>query len=175
MRTSSTYLTGACPACRSPMRLGWSQRDEFIAFDFSRPSPPIGGSITGMSDGLAAPPFPPSLASDPTLFLGIWLAGDPDVVEITGGGAEFGNKRPLTLEGGKVGGTPGVYVVSTARLRPLEGTIFRVTITARALSRNPTLPPMPAIPTPTTCPRPARAAGLSCCMSQRQRLGRPRD
>ena len=122
-------LDGRLPGLPVAMRLGWSQRDEFIAFDFSRPSPPIGGSITGMSDGLAAPPFPPSLASDPTLFLGIWLAGDPDVVEITGGGAEFGNKRPLTLEGGKVGGTPGVYVVSTARLRPLEGTIFRVTIT----------------------------------------------
>ena len=31
----------------------------FIAADFARPSPPIGGSISGMSDGLAAPPFPP--------------------------------------------------------------------------------------------------------------------
>ena len=25
----------------------------------------------------------PGLASDPTLYLGIWLAGDPDVVEIS--------------------------------------------------------------------------------------------
>ena len=122
-------LDGRLPGLPVAMRLGWSQREEFIAADFARPSPPIGGSIAGMSDGLAAPPFPPGLASDPTLFLGIWLAGDPDVVEISGGGAQFGNARPLTLEGGKVGGTPGVYLVSTARIRPLEGTIFSVTIT----------------------------------------------
>ena len=122
-------LDGRLPGLPVAMRLGWSQREEFIAADFARPSPPIGGSIAGMSDGLAAPPFPPGLASDPTLFLGIWLAGDPDVVEISGGGAQFGDARPLTLEGGKVGGTPGVYLVSTARHRPLEGTIFSVTIT----------------------------------------------
>ena len=122
-------LDGRLPGLPVAMRLGWSQREEFIAADFARPSPPIGGSISGMSDGLAAPPFPPGLASDPTLFLGLWLAGDPDVVEISGGGAQFGDARPLTLEGGKVGGTPGVYLVSTARLRPLEGTIFSVTIT----------------------------------------------
>ena len=122
-------LDGRLPGLPVAMRLGWSQREEFLAADFARPSPPIGGSIAGMSDGLAAPPFPPGLASDPTLYLGIWLAGDPDVVEISGGGAQFGDARPLTLEGGKVGGNPGVYVVSTARLRPLEGTIFSVTIT----------------------------------------------
>ena len=34
----------------------------------------------------------------------------------------------LPLDGGKVGGTPGVYFVSLARLRPLEGTIFSATI-----------------------------------------------
>ena len=122
-------LDGRLPGLPVAMRLGWSQRAEFIAADFARPSPPIGGSISGMSDGLAAPPFPPGIAADPTLFLGIWLAGDPDVVEISGGGTQFGDARPLTLEGGKVGGTPGVYLVSTERLRPLEGTIFSVTIT----------------------------------------------
>ena len=122
-------LDGRLPGLPVAMRLGWSQRAEFIAADFARPSPPIGGSIAGMSDGLAVPPFPPGLASDPTLFFGVWLAGDPDVVEISGAGAQFGNKRPLTLDAGKVGGDPGVYLVSTARLRTLEGTIFGVTIT----------------------------------------------
>ena len=122
-------LDGRLPGLPVAMRLGWSQREEFLAADFARPSPPIGGSIAGMSDGLAAPPFPPALASDPTLYLGIWLAGDPDVVEISGGGAQFGDARPLTLDAGKVGGNPGIYLVSTGRLRPLEGTIFRVTIT----------------------------------------------
>ena len=122
-------LDGRLPGLPVAMRLGWSQREEFIAADFARPSPPIGGSIAGMSDGLAAPPFPPGLASDPTLFLGIWLAGDPDVVEISGGGAQFGDARPLTLDAGKVGGDPGVYLVSNTRLRPLEGTVFSATIT----------------------------------------------
>ena len=118
-------LDGRLPGLPVAMRLGWSQREVFIAADFARPSPPIGGSIAGMSDGLAAPPFPPGLASDPTLYLGIWLDGDPDVVEISGGGAQFGDARPLTLDAGKA----GVYVVSTDRLRALEGTIFSVTIT----------------------------------------------
>ena len=122
-------LDGRLPGLPVAMRLGWSQREEFLAADFDRPLPPLGGSIAGMSDGLAAPPFPPGIASDPTLFLGIWLAGDPDVVEISGAAAQFGDARPLTLEGGKVGGDPGVYLVSTARLRPLEGTIFSATIT----------------------------------------------
>ena len=125
----ANVLDGRLPGLPVAMRLGWSQREEFIAADFARPSPPIGGSIAGMSDGLAAPPFPPGLASDPTLFLGLWLAGDPDVVEISGRGAQFGDARPLTLDGGKVGGNPGVYFVSLARLRPLEGTIFSATIT----------------------------------------------
>ena len=126
-------LDGRLPGLPVNMRLGWSQREDFIAADFARPSPPIGGSIAGMSDGLAAPPFPPGLASDPTLFLGVWLAGDPDVVELSGGGVQFGNQRSLTLDAGKVGGTPGVYLVSTARLRPLEGTIFSATITGPRL------------------------------------------
>ncbi len=122
-------LDGRLPGLPVAMRLGWSQTRTFTKLDFDRPLPPLGGSVAGLSGGLAAPPFPPGLASDPTLFLGIWLAGDPDVVEISGGGAQFGNKRPLSIDAGKVGGNPGVYVVSTARLRPLEGTIFSATIT----------------------------------------------
>ena len=124
----ANVLDGRLPGLPIVMRLGWSQSRMFTELDFDRPSPPIGGSISGMSDGLAAPPFPPGIDSDPTLFLGIWLAGDPDVVEITGGGAEFGDARPLTLDG-----DAGVYVVSTGRLGPLEGTIFSVTITGPRL------------------------------------------
>ena len=121
-------LGGRLPGLPVAMRLGWSQREDFIAFDFTRPSPPIGGSVAGMSDGLSAPPFPPSLASDPTLYLGIWLAGDPDVVEISGGGVQFGNQRSLTIDG-----DVGVYFVSTDRLGPLAGTIFSITLTAPRL------------------------------------------
>ena len=121
-------LDGRLPGLPVAMRLGWSQTRTFTELDFDRPLPPVGGSIAGMSDGLPAPPFPPGLASDPTLFFGVWLAGDPDVVEISGAGAQFGGKRTLSINTGKVGGEPGHYVVSTARLRPIEGTIFSVTI-----------------------------------------------
>ena len=73
---------GRLPGPPVVMRLGWSQSRAFTESHFDRPLPPIGGSVTGASDGLAAPPFPPALASDPTLFLGIWLAGDPDIAEL---------------------------------------------------------------------------------------------
>ena len=121
-------LDGRLPGLPVAMRLGWSQTRTFTELDFDRPLPPVGGSVAGLSDRLAAPPFPPGLASDPTLFFGIWLAGDPDVVEISGAGAQFGGKRPLSINTGKVGGEPGHYVVSTARLSPIEGTILSVTI-----------------------------------------------
>ena len=170
-------LDGRLPGLPVAMRLGWSQREEFIAADFARPSPPIGGSIAGMSDGLATPPFPPSLASDPTLFLGLWLAGDPDVVEISGGGAQFGDARPLTLEGGKVGAIPGSTWFRPRGFARSKERFSASRSPAHALLRNPILPTMPAIRTPTMCPRPAWAAGLPCCCMrrQRQRLGRHRD
>ena len=145
-------LDGRLPGLPVAMRLGWSQRAEFHReLDFARPSPPIGGSIAGMSDRLAAPPFPPGLASDPTLFLGIWLEGDPEVVSKLSGGAQFGNKLPLTIADGKVGGTAGVYRVTTARLRPiLKVQFFPSRSPARALSWNLTFSPIPAIPMPIT-------------------------
>ena len=37
-------LDGRLPGLPIVMRLGWSQREVFIAADFARPSPPIGGS-----------------------------------------------------------------------------------------------------------------------------------
>ena len=112
-------LDGRLPGPPVAMRLGWSQTPTFTVLDFNRP--PMGGSVAGMSDGLAAPPFPPALDTDPTLYLGLWLAGDPEGVEIRG--AEFGVKRALT-----VNGVAGVYRVSAARLGPLAGTVISVTI-----------------------------------------------
>ena len=148
-----------------------------------RPSPPIGGSVvTGMSDGLAAAAVPARhLDSDPTLFLGIWLAGDPDVVEISGGRirslATSATAHPRRRQGGRHPRRLLGFDRPACR-HPLEGDDLQGVSRspARALSRNLTLPPMSAIPTPTTCPRPAAwAAGLPCCMRQRRRLERPRD
>ena len=124
--------TGACPACRSPMRLGWSQRAEFHReLDFARPlTAHRRFSIAGMSDGLASAAVPARPRVGPNVVLGN-LAGRRSRC----GGDQPAAARSLAMQtaalpsiGGKVGGEPGHYVVSTARLRPLEGTIFSVTI-----------------------------------------------
>ena len=108
-------LDGRLPGAPVAMRLGWSQTRMFTELDFDRPLPPIGGSISGMSDGLAAPPFPPGLAGDPTLFLGIWLAGDPDVAELPAGFA-VADKSAITVDG-----AAGVYFASTERVAGVRG------------------------------------------------------
>ena len=114
-------LDGRLPGLPVAMRLGWSQSRMFTELDFDRPLPPIGGSIAGMSDGLAAPPFPPAIASDPTLFLGIWLAGDPDVAELPAGFA-VADKSAITVDG-----AAGVYFASTERLpASVAGDVFKV-------------------------------------------------
>ena len=148
-------LDGRLPGLPVAMRLGWSQSRMFTELDFDRPLPPIGGSIAGMSDGLAAPPFPPAIASDPTLFLGIWLAGDPDVAELPAGFA-VADKSAITVDG-----AAGVYFASTERLpASVAGDVFKVFLVGdRALSRNPILPPIPAIPMRITSPRPRPAPG----------------
>ena len=80
------------PAPPVEMRLGWSQTTDFSELDFDRPNQPVGGSATGTSYGVTAPPFPPGLVADTNLFFGFWLAGDPDIVEFrqtTGGITEW--------------------------------------------------------------------------------------
>ena len=117
----ANVLDGRLPGLPIAARLGWSQSRMFTELDFDRPLPPIGGSIAGMSDGLVAPPFPPGLASDPTLYLGIWLAGDPDVAELPAGFA-VADKSAITVDG-----AAGVYFASTERLpASVAGDVFKV-------------------------------------------------
>ena len=101
---------GRLPGPPVAMRLGWSQTRTFTALDFDRPTPPIGGSVSGLSSGLAIPPFPPALDTDASLFLGIWLAGDPGIAELPSGFA-VADKSALTVDG-----TPGHYFASAMRL-----------------------------------------------------------
>ena len=103
------------------MRLGWSQSRMFTERNFDRPLPPLGGSVAGLSGGLVAPTFPPGIASDPTLYLGIWLAGDPDVAELPAGFA-VADKSAITVDG-----AAGVYFASTERLpASVAGDVFKV-------------------------------------------------
>ena len=121
---------GRLPGPPVAMRLGWSQTPTFTALDFNRP--PMGGSAAGMSDGLAAPRFPPALASDRTLYLGLWLAGDPDIAELPDGFPAAG-KQARTVDG-----TAGHYYPSSSRLAAsVAGTGYRVVITGpRILTEN---------------------------------------
>ena len=121
-------LGGRLPGRPVNMRLGWAQARTFTELDFDRPLPPLGGSVAGLSDGLAAPPFPPGIAGDPTLYLGIWLAGDPDVAELPAGFA-VADKSAITVDG-----TAGVYFVSTARLpASVAGDVFKVFLVGERL------------------------------------------
>ena len=125
-------IGGRLPGPPVAMRLGWSQSRNFVALDFNRPSPPIGGSVAGTSQGLAAPPFPPALDTDPTLYLGIWLAGEPNIAELPAGFA-VADARPLVVDGAQ-----GRYYPSAARLpASVVGTVYRIVIRGpRILTEN---------------------------------------
>ena len=76
-------VDGRLPAAAVAMRLGWSQSRVFVEGTFIRANNhPIDGAADGTTLGLNVPPFPPALASDSSLYLGIWLAGDPDLQAI---------------------------------------------------------------------------------------------
>ena len=104
------------------MRIGWNQSRNMNAAVFTRANThPIDGAAMGMTSGLAAPPFPPALASDPTLYLGLWLAGDSEVAVLPET-IDAGSKRALS-----VNGTAGHYYTSSARLpASTSGSVYRV-------------------------------------------------
>ena len=124
---------GRLPGPPIAMRLGWNQSRTMTAAVFTRANDhPIDGAVSGMSDGLAAPPFPPALDTDPSLYLGIWLAGDPDIADIPSG-FPVADKRALTVDG-----TAGHYFPSSNRLAAsVTGTVYRIVIAGpRILTEN---------------------------------------
>ena len=104
------------------MRIGWNQSRTMIAAVFTRANDhPIDGVAVGMTSGLAAPPFPPALAADPTLYAGIWISGDPDIAALPSA-FDASDKQALS-----VGGVAGHYFASTERLpASTSGNIYRV-------------------------------------------------
>ena len=124
---------GRLPGPPVAVRLGWSQSRTMSAAVFTRAGQhPIDGAEVGTSSGVTVPPFPPALDTDPTLYLGLWTPGDPDVEEIAGG-IGFAGKAPLT-----VNGVAGHYRTSSLRLpATVVGTTIRlVTGGARILTEN---------------------------------------
>ena len=120
---------GRLPGPPVVMRIGWSQSRSFNALDFNRPLPPIGGSVSGRSSGVPAPPFPPALDTDPTLYMGLWFEGDPTVVEVHAGDTDVSrhfptaDKRALVVDG-----TAGHYYPSNMRFEAQEGTEYVVVV-----------------------------------------------
>ena len=78
-----TIEDGRLPGPAVVMRLGWGQSQAFTADSFIRAdNHPLDGAAIGDTDGLAIPPWPPAFADDASLFLGIWVAGDPLIVAV---------------------------------------------------------------------------------------------
>ena len=111
---------GRLPAAAAEMRLGWSQTRTFTELAFARPIPPTGGSVTGTTDeGLTPPPFPPALVTDPDLYFGIWIAGDPLVLTVLLGSTDSTHGFPAADRRAlEVAGNLGFYYPSTQRLLP---------------------------------------------------------
>ena len=132
-------LNGRLPAPPVALRLGWSQSRTMTAAVFTRANNhPIDGAAIGTTAGLTVPPFPPALDTDLTLYLGVWLAGDPDIAAIQRAAndetANFpaGDKRALA-----VNGTSGHYYPSRVRFNPLAGDLLRVVVPGpRILTEN---------------------------------------
>ena len=84
---------------------------------------PVDGASAGQSDGFAVPPFSPALDTDPTLFLGLWVEGDPDIAALPSA-FDASEKQALS-----VAGVAGHFFASTDRLPPsTEGAIFRLVV-----------------------------------------------
>ncbi len=120
-------LNGRLPGASVALRIGWSQSRVFEAGTFTRAgSHPTDGAAVGTTAGVSVPPFPPALNTDPSLYLGLWLAGDPEVLAIDRSSFVDGedslsafpvaDRQPL-----EVGGVAGFYYPGMTREFPPAG------------------------------------------------------
>ena len=127
-------LNGRLPGPPVAMQFGWNQSQTHTQAVFNRANDhPIDGAAVGMSDGLALPPFPPSLSTDVTLYLHLWVQGTPDVAAIRSNAdtnpADVTAMFPGSLSGSlTVGGVAGTVYVSNVRLASMEGVVYDVLI-----------------------------------------------
>ena len=125
---------GRLPAAAVAMRLGWSQSRTFIEGTFTRAnSHPADGAADGTTMGLSVPPFPPGIASDPSLYLGIWIAGDPDVQAIDRSGQIDGEDSldffpPADRQALTVSSVDGYYYPASSREFPPSDDVLSVTL-----------------------------------------------
>ena len=116
-RSSTLHDDVRLPAPARAMRIGWNQAPAIPASVFVRAGQhPIDGVAVGMTTGVEVPPAPPALASDLTLYLALWIAGDTvDGTTIHDADNDITDdfRAPAVLE---VDGVAGHVYASTARL-----------------------------------------------------------
>ena len=133
-------INGRLPGPPVSMRFGWNQSQTHTQAVFTRANDhPIDGAAVGMSDGLALPPFPPSLDTDATLFLHLWVEGTPDVAAIRSNAdtnpAEITAMFPDALSALlTVDGVAGTVYVSNVRLASMAGTVYDVLIAGATIA-----------------------------------------
>ena len=133
-------LNGRLPGSPVAMRGGWNQSQTHAASIFTRANDhPTDGAAVGMSDGLAAPPFPPALATDATLYLHLWLEGTPDVAGIRRNAhtnpVDVLDLFPDSLSGPlTVDGVAGTVYVSNVRFASMEGVVYDVQVAGATIA-----------------------------------------
>ena len=128
-------VDGHLPGAAVAMRLGWSQSRAFVAGSFTRANDhPIDGANLGTTAGLLVPPFPPSLNTDQTLYLGVWIAGDPTLLAIDrtaylDGEDSFETFPAADREALAVDGDAGFYYPGVSReFEPSEDDTLSITL-----------------------------------------------
>ena len=119
------------PAGPVKMRLGWSQSRVFVAGTFTRAEThPTDGAAEGFSSGLIVPPFPPALATDTSLYLGVWIAGTEELIAIDRSGVDSLSAFPVADKISiQVDGINGHYYPASAReAAPTTDNILSVVI-----------------------------------------------
>ena len=135
---TADILGGRSQGVAVAMRIGWNQTRQRLTSVFVRANDhPVDGAAVGTTDGLAAPPFPPALATDATLYQHLWVATTTDAVAaIRRAGVtatDFATAQALTVDG-----VAGVVYISNERL-PVSsvGTVYDVVIAGPEYATKP--------------------------------------
>ena len=108
---------GRLPAGDAVMRIGWALTQAATDLIFTRDgNHPADGAAVGTTSGTAPPAYPAALASEPDLFMFVWIeSGDVSDIQFAGG-TLLTSGQPLTAY--EYDGTAGTIWVSNHRLSP---------------------------------------------------------
>ena len=158
---TADILGGRSQGVAVAMRIGWNQTRQRLTSVFVRANDhPVDGAAVGTTDGLAAPAFPPALATDTTLYQHLWVATTTDAVAaIRRAGVtatDFATAQALTVDG-----VAGVVYISNERL-PVSsvGTVYDVVIAGPEYATKPEITALDGrVTTLETAPAPMMPTG----------------